>query len=149
MGVEKRWILKKIVVYTTNREPEYHSLVRQQIRVSSVLMAQVSTLRVAGFFLLFLSVVVAFDMSNDAIEATDDSRTTYHLNARINVLGGARWLQDRSAAYSTATYAVRSACAYRLGRMGTRRNALATTTGKPKMANLSALELNYHLYVTT
>ncbi|GAB2227854.1 hypothetical protein Droror1_Dr00009681 [Drosera rotundifolia] len=43
-------------------------------------MAQVSALRVAGFLLLFLSVVVAFDMSNDVIEVTDDTRTTYHLN---------------------------------------------------------------------
>ncbi|CAN1856027.1 hypothetical protein LINPERHAP1_LOCUS41953 [Linum perenne] len=40
----------------------------------------------------------------------------------------------------SAKSAAKHACVFHQGRMGIRRSALATTTGKPKKANLNALE---------
>ncbi|CAI0380204.1 unnamed protein product [Linum tenue] len=69
---------------------------------------------------------------------TEEGRCV-RISAPEHVVTGVRRRTTGSRASSSATSAAQHACVFPRGRTATRRNAPATTTGKPNKANPSAL----------
>ncbi|CAN1856024.1 hypothetical protein LINPERHAP1_LOCUS41953 [Linum perenne] len=95
-------------------------------------------MRISRLLLVFL-LVIAF-----IVELSYAGKGGSLRQERMNVMGhviiDVQRLTIGSHVCFSAKSAAKHACVFHQGRMGIRRSALATTTGKPKKANLNALE---------